>query len=74
MFIFVRDRNSKQLSHIALVSHGKYARLKVILEEKFPILINACILSSTCITGASWDFLEKMKDKLGGTIMICDMQ
>ena len=26
---------------------------------------------STCITGASWDFLEEMEDELGDTIMIC---
>ena len=34
------------------------------------ILINAYIHPSTCITGASWDFLEEMEDELGDTIMI----
>ena len=30
--------DSYLLLHIARVSHGKYARLKVILEEKFPFV------------------------------------
>ena len=29
------------LSHFALVSHGKYARLEVILEEKFSVYLQA---------------------------------
>ena len=35
------------------------------------ILSNAYIHPSTCITGASWDFLEEMEDEVGDTIMIC---
>ena len=34
-------------------------------RHKSLILINAYIHPSTCITGASWDFLEKMEDELG---------
>ena len=40
-------------------------------RHKSLILINAYIHPSTCITGASWDFLEEMEDELGDTIMIC---
>ena len=40
-------------------------------RHKSPILINAYNNPTTCIAGASWDFLEEMADKLGGTIMMC---
>ena len=40
-------------------------------RHKSLILVNAYIHHSTCITGASWDFLEEMEDELGGMIMIC---
>ena len=38
--------------------------------HKSLIFINAYIHPSTCVAGASWDFLEEMEDKLGDTIMI----
>ena len=42
-------------------------------RHKFLIPINAYRHPSICTTGASWDFLEEMEDKLGDTIMIfCD--
>ena len=40
-------------------------------RHKSLILINAYIHPLSCITGASWDFLEEMEDKLGDTITIC---
>ena len=40
-------------------------------RHKSLILMDAYIHPSTCITGASWDFLEEMEDELGDTIMIC---
>ena len=40
-------------------------------RHKSLILINAYIQPSTCITWASWDFLEGMEDELEDTIMIC---
>ena len=39
--------------------------------HKCLILINAYIHPSTCITGASSDFLEEMEEELGDTIMTC---
>ena len=51
MFIFVWGRDSKLLLHIALVSHDKYARLKVILEEKFPLysaMASFCLILFFC--------------------------
>ena len=33
--------------------------------------LHAYMYSSTCTSGASWDFLEEMEDELGDTIMIC---
>ena len=40
-------------------------------RHKFLILSKAYTYPSTCTTGASWDFLEEIEDKLGGTLMIC---
>ena len=57
------DRWSCELQGIWIEKPGE--------RHKSQILINAYIHPSTCITRASWDFLEEMEDELGDTIIIC---
>ena len=78
MAIVVRSNLSKTVSLLNLDKWSTSSReLQGIRIEKPDerhkslILINAYIHPSTCITGASWDFLEEMEDELGDTIMIC---
>ena len=42
MLIFIRGRNSQLLLLIELVSHGKFARLKALLDEKIFLLSTHC--------------------------------
>ena len=77
MAIVVRSNLSKTVSLLNLDKWSASSReLQDIRIEKPDErhkslnLINACIRPSTCITGASWDFLEEMEDELGDTIMI----
>ena len=78
MAIVVRSSHSKTVSLLNLDKWSTSSReLQGIRIEKPDerhkslILINAYIHPFTCITGAGWDFLEQMEDKLGDTIMIC---
>ena len=78
MAIVVRSNLSKTVSLLNLDKWSTSSReLQGIRIEKPDerhkslILINAYIHPSTCITGASWDFLVEMEDQLGDTIMIC---
>ena len=78
MAIVVRSNVSKTISLLNLDRWSTSSReLQGIRREspderhKSLILVNAYIHPSTCITGASWDFLEKMEDELGDTILIC---
>ena len=78
MAIVVQSNLSKTVSLLNLDKWSTSAReLQGIRIEKPDerhkslIFINASINPSTCITGASWDFLEEMEDELGDTIMIC---
>ena len=75
MAIVVRSDHSKTVSLLNLDRWSRKLRdiqmEKLDERHKFLILINAYIHPSTCITGASCDFLEEMEDKLGDTIMIC---
>ena len=78
MAIVVRSNLSKTVSLLNLDkwSTSSHELQGIRIEKpderhKSLILINAYIHPSTCITGASWDFLEEMEDELGDTIMIC---
>ena len=78
MAIVVRSDLSKTVSLLKLDRwFTSSSELRGVRTEKSDdihkslILINAYIHPSTCITGASWDFLEEMEDELGDTIMIC---
>ena len=75
--IVVRSNLSKTVSLLNLdkwsTSSRKLQGIRIEKPDerhKSLILINAYIHPSTCITGASWDFLEEMEDELGDTIMI----
>ena len=77
MAIVVRSNLSKTVSLLNLDKWSTSSReLQGIRIEKPDerhkslILINAYIHTFTCITRASWDFLEQMEDELGDTIMI----
>ena len=77
MAIVVRSNFSKTVSLLNLdkwsTSSRKLQGIRIEKPDerhKSLILISAYIHPPTCITRASWDFLEEMEDELGDTIMI----
>ena len=75
MAIVVRSNLSKTISLLNLDNWSTSSRkLQGIRIEKPDerhkslILISAYIHPSTCITGASWDFLDEMEDELGESL------